>query len=67
MKTLDLPFESAPVAHLYRFVWNAKKGPVVKIFASPHYLDAYVREVKLLAPEVSLTWATPFVAVGCLP
>ena len=67
MKTLDLPFETVKPAHLYRFVWNAKKGPVVRFFGSPHLLDGYIKEIKLLAPDVSLTWVTPFAAVGCFP
>ena len=67
MKTLALPFELVVPAYVYRFVWNAKKGPVVRVFGSPHLLDGYVREIRRLAPDVSLTWVTPFAAVGCFP
>lgn len=67
MTTLDLPFEAIKVPSVYRFVWNAKQGPVVRHFLSPYLFDAYIREVKTLAPEVSLTWVTPLVAIGCLP
>lgn len=67
MKTLDLPFEAVKAPIVYRFLWNAKKGPVLRTFASPHHFDAYVREIKTLAPEVSLTWINPLVAVACFP
>ena len=50
---------------VYRFLWNAKQGPVLRCFNTPYLLDGYVKEIKRLAPEVSLSWLTPTVVVGC--